>query len=93
MGSPGRPGRGRRPTPRGGAAAGLHRGGPRPGPAAEDGAVDGLRAAGVPVEPLSGTSVERVEHGVVVGTARVREPDVARVVDALRAAGAGRLPA
>ena len=28
-----------------------------------------------------------------VGTARVRAPDVARVVDALRAAGAGRLPA
>lgn len=77
----------------GGVAAGLHLVVPLPGPAAEDVAVDGLRAAGVPVEPLSGTSVERVEHGVVVGTARVREPDVARVVDALRAAGAGRLPA
>ncbi len=80
----------------GGVAAGLHLVVPLPGPAAEDAAVDGLRAAGVPVEPLSGTGVERVEpteHGVVVGTARVREPDVARVVDALRAAGAGRLPA
>lgn len=77
----------------GGVAAGLHLVVPLPGPAAEDVAVDGLRAAGVPVEPLSGTGVERVEHGVVVGTARVREPDVARVVDALRAAGAGRLPA
>lgn len=80
----------------GGVAAGLHLVVPLPGPAAEDVAVDGLRAAGVPVEPLSGTGVERAEpteHGVVVGTARVREPDVARVVDALRAAGAGRLPA
>ncbi|WP_415297990.1 PLP-dependent aminotransferase family protein [Cellulosimicrobium sp. SJTW-1] len=77
----------------GGVAAGLHLVVPLPGPAAEGVAVDGLRAAGVPVEPLSGTGVERVEHGVVVGTARVREPDVARVVDALRAAGAGRLPA
>jgi len=77
----------------GGVAAGLHLVVPLPGPAAEDAAVDGLRAAGVPVEPLSGTGVERAEHGVVVGTARVREPDVARVVDALRAAGAGRPPA
>lgn len=80
----------------GGVAAGLHLVVPLPGPAAEDVAVDGLRAAGVPVEPLSGTGVERAEpteHGVVVGTARVREPDVARVVDALRAAGVGRLPA
>lgn len=80
----------------GGVAAGLHLVVPLPGPAAEDVAVDGLRAAGVPVEPLSGTGVERAEpteHGVVVGTARVREPDAARVVDALRAAGAGRLPA
>lgn len=80
----------------GGVAAGLHLVVPLPGPAAEDAAVDGLRAAGVPVEPLSGTGVGRAEpteHGVVVGTARVREPDVARVVDALRAAGAGRLPA
>lgn len=80
----------------GGVAAGLHLVVPLPGPAAEDAAVDGLRAAGVPVEPLSGTGVERAEpteHGVVVGTARVREPEVARVVDALRAAGAGRLPA
>ncbi|WP_175007745.1 PLP-dependent aminotransferase family protein [Cellulosimicrobium sp. TH-20] len=80
----------------GGVAAGLHLVVPLPGPAAEDAAVDGLRAAGVPVEPLRGTGVGRTEpteHGVVVGTARVREPDVARVVDALRAAGAGRLPA
>ena len=77
----------------GGVAAGLHLVVPLPGPAAEDVAVDGLRAAGVPVEPLSGTSVERVEHGVVVGTARVREPDVARVGAGLRAAGAGRLAA
>ena len=80
----------------GGVAAGLHLVVPLPGPAAEDAAVDGLRSAGVPVEPLSGTGVGRAEpteHGVVVGTARVREPDVARVVDALRAAGAGRLPA
>jgi GntR family transcriptional regulator/MocR family aminotransferase len=70
----------------GGVAAGLHLVVPLPGPAAERAAVQGLRAAGVPAEALSGTGVDRAEAGVVVGTARVREADVARVVVVLRAA-------
>ncbi|MBN0042452.1 PLP-dependent aminotransferase family protein [Cellulosimicrobium cellulans] len=68
----------------GGVAAGLHLVVPLPGPAAERTAVHGLRAAGVPAEALSGTGVDRAEAGVVVGTARVREHDVARVVAVLR---------
>ncbi|MBM7818844.1 GntR family transcriptional regulator/MocR family aminotransferase [Cellulosimicrobium cellulans] len=70
----------------GGVAAGLHLVVPLPGPAAERAALDGLHAAGVPAEPLSGTGVDRTEPGVVVGTARVREAEVARVVEVLRAA-------
>ncbi|QJW37655.1 PLP-dependent aminotransferase family protein [Cellulosimicrobium protaetiae] len=72
----------------GGVAAGLHLVVRLPGEAAERAAVDGLLAAGVPVEPLSGTGVGRREPGVVVGTARVREVDVPRVVDVLRGAAA-----
>ncbi|MFB8227175.1 PLP-dependent aminotransferase family protein [Cellulosimicrobium sp. NPDC055967] len=70
----------------GGVAAGLHLVVPLPGPAAERAAVAGLLAAGVPAEPLSGTGVDRHEPGVVVGTARVRDGDVERVVRVLRAA-------
>ncbi len=70
----------------GGVAAGLHLVVPLPGPAAERAAVTGLLAAGVPAEPLSGTGVDRHESGVVVGTARVRDGDVERVVRVLRAA-------
>jgi GntR family transcriptional regulator/MocR family aminotransferase len=69
----------------GGVAAGLHLVVPLPGPAAERAAVDGLRAVGVPAEPLSGTGVDRREAGVVVGTARVREGDVELVAGVLRA--------
>src|SRR5690606_26191605 len=70
----------------GGVAAGLHLVVPVPGPAAEAAAVAGLRAAGVPAEPLGGTSSGRAGRGVVVGTARVREGDVPGVVQVLRAA-------
>jgi len=70
----------------GGVAAGLHLVVPVPGPAAEAAAVAGLRAVGVPADPLGGTSSGRAGHGVVVGTARVREGDVPGVVQVLRAA-------
>ncbi|NDO89940.1 MocR-like pyridoxine biosynthesis transcription factor PdxR [Cellulosimicrobium composti] len=70
----------------GGVAAGLHLVVPVPGAAAEAAAVAGLRAAGVPAEPLGGTSSSLAGHGVVVGTARVREGDVPGVVQVLRTA-------
>src|SRR5690606_21312814 len=70
----------------GGVAAGLHLVVPLPDPAAERAAVDGLHAAGVPAEPLSGTGVDRREAGVVVGTARVRDGDVGHVAEVLRTA-------
>jgi GntR family transcriptional regulator/MocR family aminotransferase len=69
-----------------GVAAGLHLVVPLGDPVAERVVVDGLLAAGVPAEPLSGTGVARRELGVVVGTARLRQGEVARVVEALREA-------
>jgi len=70
----------------GGVAAGLHLVVPLADVRAERLAVDGLRAAGVPAEPLTGTGVERRVPGVVVGTARLREGEVAHVVAVLREA-------
>lgn len=72
-----------------GVAAGLHLVVRLPDGDGEARAVSALRAAGVPAEPLSGTSAHAATWGVVVGAARVQGAAVPRVVEILRSAAEG----
>lgn len=72
-----------------GVAAGLHLVVRLPDGDGEARAVSALRGAGVPAEPLSGTSAHPGARGVVVGAARVQGTAVPRVVQILRSAADG----